>query len=71
MINSFKIRNHRVIRLAECSGVPRLMIICGDAAVGKSTLLRALNMRIEGFVNYDHYNQNDVKTIYISSPILS
>jgi hypothetical protein len=69
MIKSFKVRNHMAVRLAECPDVPRVMIIYGDAAVGKSTLLRALNMRIEGFVNYDHYDQNDVRTIYITPPV--
>jgi AAA15 family ATPase/GTPase len=39
MITTFKIIDKKAIRLAECSSVPRIMIIFGQNDVGKTTLL--------------------------------
>lgn len=44
-ITSFKIENEKVIKLAECERVPKVMIIAGPNGVGKSTLLDALRRR--------------------------
>lgn len=46
MITSFKITDQKVIKLAECDGVPRIMIIFGQNGVGKSTLLYAVKQSI-------------------------
>src|SRR5574337_1190134 len=39
---SFRVKGRKAIRLAEASGVPRVMIIAGSNGVGKSTLLYAI-----------------------------
>ena len=39
MIESFKVVDEKIIKLAECTKVPRLMIIAGSNGSGKSTLL--------------------------------
>ncbi|MGZ8701578.1 MAG: AAA family ATPase, partial [Gaiellaceae bacterium] len=39
---SFKVTDIKGLRLAECSSVPPLMIICGPNGSGKSTLLDAV-----------------------------
>ena len=41
-LKSFRIASNKAILLAECSDVPRVMIISGPNGVGKSTLLSAL-----------------------------
>ena len=41
-ITSFKIRNERSIRYAECETVPKLMVIAGPNGTGKSTLLNSI-----------------------------
>jgi predicted ATP-binding protein involved in virulence len=46
MITTFKITDQKVIRLAECVSVPRIMIIYGQNGVGKSTLLYAVKQDI-------------------------
>jgi hypothetical protein len=46
MITTFKITDQKVIKLAECASVPRIMIILGQNGVGKSTLLYAVNQSI-------------------------
>jgi predicted ATP-binding protein involved in virulence len=46
MIATFKIINHKAIKLAECVRVPRVMIIKGQNGVGKSTLLYAVKQSI-------------------------
>ncbi len=43
---NFRVENQKALRLAECSAVPPLMIICGANGTGKSTLLWALKQRI-------------------------
>jgi len=43
MIESFRVENEKIIKLAECTKVPRLMIIAGSNGSGKSTLLAALH----------------------------
>ncbi len=43
MIESFRVENEKIIKLAECKNVPRLMIIAGSNGSGKSTLLAALH----------------------------
>ena len=45
MIESFQVVNEKIIKLAECTKVPRLMIIAGSNGSGKSTLLTALKKR--------------------------
>ncbi|MCW3990634.1 MAG: AAA family ATPase [Candidatus Bathyarchaeota archaeon] len=45
MIESFRVENEKIIKLAECTKVPRLMIIAGSNGAGKSTLLTALKKR--------------------------
>jgi DNA polymerase III delta prime subunit len=67
MITAFKISNHKAIKLAECPNVPRLMVIYGEPAVGKSTLLHALNQSeiCEVATNYDH-NSHVVDSTYLS-----
>ncbi len=50
MITTFRITDHKVIRLAECVGVPKIMIIFGQNGVGKSTLLYAVKQSILGNV---------------------
>ena len=42
LLPQFKIENQRSIRLAECTVVPRLMVVAGPNGAGKSTLLDAL-----------------------------
>lgn len=39
----FRVENQRSIRLAECSDVPKLMVIAGPNGTGKSTVLNALH----------------------------
>jgi predicted ATP-dependent endonuclease of OLD family len=46
MITTFKITDHKAIRLAECVRVPKIMIIFGQNGVGKSTLLHAVKQRV-------------------------
>ncbi|MDP9290721.1 MAG: hypothetical protein M3P08_21335 [Thermoproteota archaeon] len=46
MITTFKITDQKVIRLAECDSVPRIMIIFGQNSVGKSTLLYAVKQSV-------------------------
>jgi predicted ATP-dependent endonuclease of OLD family len=46
MITSFKITDQKVIKLAECDSVPKIIIIFGQNDVGKSTLLYAINQSI-------------------------
>ncbi len=41
-LSKFRVENQRNIRLAECSDVPKLMVIAGPNGTGKSTLLNAL-----------------------------
>lgn len=43
MIESFRVVDEKIIKLAECAKVPRLMIIAGTNGSGKSTLLSALH----------------------------
>lgn len=45
MIESFRVEDERVIKLAECRKVPRLMIIAGPNGIGKSTLLYTLKKK--------------------------
>src|SRR6266852_5616885 len=46
MITTFKITDQKAIKLAECSSIPRIMIIFGQNGVGKSTLLYAVKQSI-------------------------
>lgn len=41
-ILEFRIENYRNLRLAECTVVPDLMVVCGGNGCGKSSLLEAL-----------------------------
>jgi len=45
MIESFRVERERVIKLAECPKVPRVMIVAGPNGIGKSTLLYALKQK--------------------------
>jgi hypothetical protein len=45
LIESFRVGNEKVIDLAECTKVPRIMIVAGPNGIGKSTLLYALRSR--------------------------
>ena len=45
MIESFRVVDEKIIKLAECTKVPKLMIIAGSNGSGKSTLLAALKKR--------------------------
>jgi len=47
MLTTFKIADHKVVKLAECVDVPKIMIIYGQNGVGKSTLLHALKTSLE------------------------
>src|SRR4026209_1553560 len=38
----FRVEHQRSVRLAECTSVPKLMVIAGPNGAGKSTLLNAL-----------------------------
>ena len=44
-LTSFKITKQKALQFAECSAVPRIMVIAGPNGVGKSTLLFALKRR--------------------------
>lgn len=44
-LESFEIKNEKVIELAKCDKIPKLMIIAGANGVGKSTLLHILKTR--------------------------
>lgn len=44
-LESFRVENQKVIRLAECENVPPIMVIAGPNGVGKSTLLDCLRRR--------------------------
>ena len=46
MITTFKVTDQKVIKLAECVSVPRILIIFGQNGVGKSTLLYAVEQSI-------------------------
>jgi predicted ATP-binding protein involved in virulence len=61
MITTFKITDQKAIKLAECSSVPRIMIIFGQNGVGKSTLLYAVKESI-----MDNVTQN--KDVIFVSP---
>jgi ABC-type cobalamin/Fe3+-siderophores transport system ATPase subunit len=43
-IPSFRVQQDRSIRLAECTAVPRLMVIAGPNGAGKSTLLNNIRL---------------------------
>ncbi|MGA2454235.1 MAG: AAA family ATPase [Solirubrobacteraceae bacterium] len=44
-LTAFRVENDRALRLAECQGVPPVMVVAGPNGVGKSTLLYALHRR--------------------------
>jgi hypothetical protein len=44
-LKSFKIANQKAITFAECTNVPKIMVIAGPNGVGKSTLLYCLKSR--------------------------
>lgn len=46
MITAFKISDQKVIKLAECDSVPKVMIIYGKNGAGKSILLDALRQKL-------------------------
>lgn len=58
-LKSFRIANNKAIQLAECTDVPRVMIISGPNGVGKSTLLSAIKARQDGVVV-----EGDTKFLY-------
>ena len=47
-IPTFRVKEQRNIRLAECQTVPRVMIITGPNGCGKSTLLQSLRSVLAG-----------------------
>ena len=55
----FKINEEKIFGLAECSEVPKVMIIAGPNGVGKSTLLYKIN---------ENKNNSDIAITYWASP---
>jgi len=44
-LKSFRVEGQKGLKLADCSAVPPIMIICGPNGGGKSTLLYSLHTR--------------------------